>query len=64
MDITHEQLDTPINAVEEGATNDETFREFITSSEEEFCMRPTDLYALSVEELNKHIEFLDYLWTK
>lgn len=65
MTITHAQLDTPFNEIDkENEDNTETPRQFIAASEEEFGMEPCNPDTLSVESLNKHIEFLDYLWTK
>lgn len=62
--ITHNQLDTPIKELEEGATNEQSFRQFIRESEEEFGMSPRNLEELSEKELNDYIDFLDDLWNK
>jgi hypothetical protein len=63
MEIRKEHLDKRICDVE-GSANEETFREYIRNSEEEFGMAPAPLDNLTDEELNKHLNFLDYLWTK
>jgi hypothetical protein len=62
--IRHDQLDIPICELHEGATNTETMRDFIRNSEHMFEMAPKDIDTLSEEELNKYIDFLDYLWEK
>lgn len=64
MPITKEQLDIPICDIEDTATNEGTFREFIRSSEEEFGLQNLDIDGMTDEELNDYIEQLDYLWTK
>lgn len=64
MTITKEQLDTPICEAEAGATNTETFRQFIENSELEFDLIPKDLDNMSEKLLNEYLEFLDYLWEK
>lgn len=64
MVITKEQLDIPICDVVDGATNEETYREFIKSSEEEFGLASKDLDLMTDEEVNAYLDFLDYLWEK
>lgn len=64
MSITKDQLDTPICEVVPEANNTETYRDFIRSSENEFCMEPRDIDTMTDQELNEYIEFLDYLWDK
>jgi hypothetical protein len=64
VSITKEQLDIPICELEPAATNTETFRDFISSSENEFCMEPRDIDSMTDQELNEYIDFLDYLWDK
>lgn len=64
MNITKEQLDTRICNVEKNAGNTQTYREFIVDSENDFDLEIKDLDNMSDEELNKYINFLDYLWTK
>jgi hypothetical protein len=59
-----EHLDIPICEIERQASNTETYREFIQSSEEEFGMDPASLDELTDEELKEYIDFLDYLWEK
>jgi hypothetical protein len=48
----------------EGSANEETFREFIRNSEDEFGMEHEDIDSFSDEKLNEYLGFLDYLWTK
>jgi hypothetical protein len=64
MNINKENLDKRICDIETGATNTQTCREFITTSEDEFGMthEPIDLY--NDIELKEYVEELDYLWTK
>lgn len=59
-------LDKRICDVVEGATNDQTYREFIRGSEKEFCMAPypLDSEELTDEELDEYINFLSELWDK
>lgn len=64
MQITKDKLDTPFIEFVEGATNTETPREFIRNSEKEFEMEPANLEEMTADELNSHIDFLDYLWGK
>jgi hypothetical protein len=64
LQITKELLDTPFSKFIDGATNPETPRQFIRSSEKEFEMKRADIENMDEEELNGYIEFLDYLWTK
>jgi hypothetical protein len=61
--LTKENLDKRICDVE-GSANEETFREYIKNSEEEFEMEHRNLDNLSDEQLHEYLEFLDYLWTK
>jgi hypothetical protein len=61
--LTKEKLDKRICDVE-GVANEETYREFIRNSEDAFEMEHMDIDSLDEEELNKYLEFLDYLWTK
>jgi hypothetical protein len=64
MMIRKDELDKRICDIEEGTTNTQTYREFIKQSENEFGMEPQNLDSMSQEELNKYLNFLDYLWTK
>ncbi len=57
-------LDKRICDVEPDCINDETYRHFITTSEEDFCMDHADIDHMTDDELNKYIEFIDFLWTK
>jgi hypothetical protein len=62
--IAKEHLDIPICDHEENATNKETYREFIRTSETEFGMEPRDLDSMDDGELTSYLDFLDYLWEK
>jgi hypothetical protein len=62
--IKIEDLDKRICDVEKDTTNTQTYREFIIGSENEFGMENQDLDNMSNEELDKYMEFLDYLWYK
>ena len=62
--ITKAQLDIPFKDFEPGADNPQTPREFTRESEREFDMPHADLDNMSEEAINKHLDFLDYLWTK
>lgn len=64
LEITKAQLDLRICNVEEGATNTETYREFIVNTEREFGIAPEDLDSMNDKQLNKYFDFLDYLWEK
>ncbi|WP_368657651.1 hypothetical protein AB3Z07_21300 [Metabacillus halosaccharovorans] len=64
MQINKEHLDIPFSKLLEGADNQETPREFIRSTEREFELRKMDIEAMSTDDLNHYIEFLDYLWNK
>ena len=60
MQITKEQLDKRIcDIYDEPGTN--TLREWITECEDEYEIENKDLDNTADEELNKHIEFLEYL---
>jgi hypothetical protein len=61
--LTKESLDKRICDVE-GSANEETFREYIRNSEDEFGMEHEDIDNFDDEKLNEYLEFLDYLWTK
>lgn len=64
MELTKEYLDKRICDVEEGATNTETFREFIVNTEQEFDLMTKDLDGMNDKQLNEYLEFLDYIWDK
>lgn len=64
MGITKKQLDVRICDFEPETENTETYREFIQNSEDEFEIERHPLDEMSDEELNNHLEFLDYLWGK
>lgn len=57
-------LDKRICDVVEGASNTETYREFIRNSEENFEMDKADIDSMDDKSLNDYVEFLDYLWSK
>ena len=52
-----EYLNTKVN-------RDETVRDFIRASEEEFWMNHENLDEMTVEQIKTHFDFLDYLWEK
>jgi len=69
LKVTHELLDVTVKEAYKlhgvnDVQNDETFREFIRSSEEAFGMTPRNLESLTDEELNSYSDFLDELWNK
>lgn len=55
--ITVASLDDDVNP-------DETLREYIRNTEEEFSMRPMELDEMEDQSLKSYVDFLDYLWTK
>lgn len=64
MQITKEHLDKRICDVEVTAFNTETYRQFIRDGEEEFNLPQMPIDEMEVDDLNKYLDFLDYLWTK
>lgn len=65
--IKKEDLDKRICDVEEGATNTETYREFIMSASKQLFGQPYDFLdfnKISEEELNYIIDGLDWLLEK
>jgi hypothetical protein len=64
MQITKEHLDKRICDVETDAANTQTYREFIIHSEMVFEAPPQDLDSMNDEQLNRYLDFMDYLWTK
>jgi hypothetical protein len=64
MQITKLNMDISFSKLIEGVTNNETPREFIRNSENEFGMKHSDIDNMSEDELNGYIEYLDYLWEK
>lgn len=59
-----EVLNKRICDVVEGASNAQTFREFIRESEDEFEIASANLDSMSEEELSNYLDFLDELWYK
>lgn len=59
-----EVLNKRICDVVEGASNAQTFREFIRESEDEFEIASANLYSMSEEELSNYLDFLSELWYK
>lgn len=59
-----ENLDKRICDCIKGAMNTQTYREFIRESEEEFGIEPSNLDAISEEELENYLDFMDDLWLK
>jgi hypothetical protein len=64
MQITKEMLNKRICDVEKGATNIQTFKEFIRESEVYFGLKKFDLNIANDQDINVYIDFIDYLWTK
>lgn len=64
MGISLENLDKRICDVEDGATNEQTYREFINNIEEEFNIDPQRLDEMSDDELVDYLNFLDDLCLK
>lgn len=65
--LTVELLDKKICDVEEGASNTETYREFIHDSEKYFALSTTTDEMLDKAldvDLNKYFNFLCGLWDK
>lgn len=62
--ITVKHLDVRISDNEPQAENNETYRNFIRTSEDEFGMEPRDIDNMTDKELDTYFEFLDYLWDK
>ncbi len=59
-----ENLDTPINELEPLASNTQTPREYIRSSEEEFGLEPAELDWMNEQQLEDYMDELDELWNK
>lgn len=59
-----EVLNKRICDVVEGASNAQTFREFIRESEDEFEIASANLDSMSEEELSNYLDFLSELWYK
>lgn len=55
--IIKENLDVMVN-------EEETLREFIRNTENEFDLVEEDLESMSDEEFEEYVEFLDDLWNK
>lgn len=63
--MTKAQLDIRICDCVEGATNTQTFREFILEAEELYGLpAEPSLDSLTEEQLNTHLDFCDELWLK
>lgn len=59
-----ENLDTPMNTLYKDCDNTQTFRQFITESEEYFEMDSADIDNMLEEDLVVYINMLDDLWSK
>lgn len=55
---------TPKEYLDEKVNEEETRRDFIRASEEEFGMKRESLDEMTVEQIKTHFDFLDYLWEK
>jgi hypothetical protein len=64
MEITKQLLDVRICDHVPKTNNEETYREFIRNSEDEFELLPCDLDNMDDETLNLYLDFLDDLWNK
>lgn len=67
--LVSENLDMKINEFSmingiENVENEQTWREFIRESEEEFGMKPEMIDAMTESDLLSYIDFLDELWMK
>lgn len=62
--ITKADLDTRICDFYGQGDNEETFREYIRSSEDYFGMHEENLDDIFDEDLQEYIDFLDELWGK
>lgn len=67
--LVSENLDMKINEFSmingiENVENEQTWREFIRESEEEFGMEPEMIDAMTESDLLSYIDFLDELWMK
>lgn len=59
-----QHLDVPIRYCCVNSNSNQTWREFIIESENEFGMCNENVDNLTEEELNIYVEFLNYLWDK
>ena len=57
-------LDNRICDVVKGATNTETYREFIWNTEEEYGLGHENLDELTDEQLEIHMDVCDEIWSK
>ena len=65
--MKREDFDKRICDVEPGATNTETYREFLVNSIHYFCGKSAiipDFDEMTEDELNDCIDEMDYLWEK
>ncbi|MEY8001583.1 hypothetical protein AB8U03_15545 [Clostridium sp. Mt-5] len=62
--MTKSDLDKRICDVESKAKNTDTYREFITQSEDEFGLKHEPIDDFTDIELEKYIERLDHIWEK
>jgi len=62
--MTKSDLDKRICDVEPGTKNTDTYREFITQSEDEFGLKHEPVDDFTDTELEKYIEWLDHIWDK
>lgn len=62
--VTKSDLDKRICDCEEGAENTQTWREWIREGEFFFQENNADIDNMTDEQLNEHIEWLEYLCEK
>lgn len=62
--INKENLDKRICDIVDGATNEQTYRDFIRESEDTFNIGFKELDFMTDEELKAYLNYLDELWTK
>ncbi|WP_110113246.1 hypothetical protein [Bacillus sp. CGMCC 1.16541] len=57
--VTKEQLDTPLRDIFQGVKTNGTARIYVASCEVILGIEPSNLEAMSYEEMNKYIDSLD-----
>lgn len=62
--INKDNLDKRICDVVAGATNEQTYRDFIRESEDTFNLNFKELDFMTNKELEDYLNYLDKLWDK
>ena len=62
--MTREQLDLRICDVEEGASNTQTYREFMTSVYDDLGVDSPDLDSMTDEKLSRELDWCDEMMDK